>query len=358
MANIQEQYRKFSLIILIVGIGIVLFFEFTPFLSGILGAFTIYILVRKQLLFLTEKKQMKQGWAALLLLVETILLFLIPISLTAWLLVSTLQHINLDTSLIMDTAQHVADLIQQKTGYNILDRTNLLKAASYLPQVGQFLMGSISGLTMNLVVLLFFLYFMLISGRQMEDYFYTILPFSEKNKRTVLREIHMIVSSNAIGIPLLAIIQGIIAFIGYLIFQVPEPVIFGFLTCIATIIPIVGTGLVWLPLAIYMALVGNWVGAIGIALFGILIISNIDNMIRLMLQKKMADTHPLITVFGVIIGLSLFGFMGIIFGPLLIAFFLLCVNIFKEEYLENKEKLKLHADAPIEEDEPDEALPL
>lgn len=342
MNNVQEQYRKFSLIILIVGIGIVLFLEFRPFLNGILGAFTIYILVRNQLLFFTEKKGMKQGWAALILLIETILLFLIPISLTAWLLVNKLQHFNVDTSMIMDTAQHVAELIQQKTGYNILDRTNLLKAASYLPQIGQFLMGSISGLAMNLVVLLFFLYFMLISGRKMEQYFYTILPFSNKNKITVLKEIHTIVSSNAIGIPLLAVIQGIIAFIGYLIFQVPEPVVFGFLTCIATIIPIVGTGLIWLPLAIYMALTGNWVSAIGLILFGILVISNIDNMIRLMLQKKLADTHPLITVFGVIIGLSLFGFMGIIFGPLLIAFFLLCVNIFKEEYLESKEELTLH----------------
>ncbi len=349
MSNVQEHYRKFSLFILIIGIGIVLFFEFTPFLSGILGAFTIYILVRRQLLFLTEKKQMKQGWAAFLILLETILLFLIPLSLTAWLLVSKLQHINLDTTLIIDTAQHVADLIQQKTGYYILDKTNLLKAASYLPQIGQFLMGSISGLAVNLVVLLFFLYFMLISGRKMEDYFHTLLPFSEKNKKTVLKEIHMIVSSNAIGIPLLAIIQGVIAFIGYLVFQVSEPVVFGFLTCIATIIPLVGTTLVWLPLAIYMGLVGNWVSAVGLLLYGILVISNIDNMIRFMLQKKLADTHPLITVFGVITGLSLFGFMGIIFGPLLIAFFLLCVNIFKEEYLEDREELSLHPGDTAEE---------
>ncbi len=354
----QEQYRKFSLIILIVVIGVVLFYEFTPFLSGILGAFTIYILVRKQLLFFTEKKHMKQGWAAFILLLETILLFLVPISLTAWLLVSKLQHINLDTSLIMDTAQHVADLIRQKTGYNILDRTNLLKAASYLPQVGQYLMGSLSGLAMNLVVLLFFLYFMMISGRKMEEYFYTILPFSEKNKTRILREAHTIVSSNAIGIPLLAVIQGVIACIGYLVFQVPEPVLFGFLTCIATIIPIVGTVLIWLPLAIYLALTGDWMNAIGLTLFALLVISNIDNMIRFMLQKKMADTHPLITIFGVIIGLSLFGFMGIIFGPLLIAFFLLCVNIFKYEYLENKDEQDLHLQTVLEEDEPEEALPM
>ena len=59
-----------------------------------------------------------------------------------------------------------------------------------------------------------------------------------------------------------------------------------------------------------------------------LIVTNIDNLIRFILQKKMADTHPLITIFGVVIGLSLFGFMGVIFGPLLLSIFILFVNIF------------------------------
>jgi len=61
----------------------------------------------------------------------------------------------------------------------------------------------------------------------------------------------------------------------------------------------------------------------------------VDNLVRGLLQKKMADTHPLITIFGVVIGLSLFGFMGVIFGPLLLALFILCVEIFREDYLEH-----------------------
>ena len=62
--------------------------------------------------------------------------------------------------------------------------------------------------------------------------------------------------------------------------------------------------------------------------------TNVDNLIRFILQKKLADIHPLITVFGVVIGLSLFGFMGIIFGPLLLSLFLLCIDIFKKSYLD------------------------
>lgn len=341
MNNVKEQYWKYSLIIILVGLGVVLFKEFRPFLSGILGAFTIYALVRKQMFHLTEEKKWRSGWAAMLLLGEVFLVFLIPLALVMWLLITKLQNISLDTSLLLNTAQHIADLIQQKTGYNVLSQNNLVKAIAYLPQIGQFLVGSISGLAINLVVLLFVLYYMLISGRKMEDYLYTILPFNDKNKTTVLHEIDLIIKSNAIGIPLLAIIQGFFALIGYLVFKVPEPIIFGFATCIATIIPIIGTAIVWAPLAIYIALTGDWLNAIGLALYALLIISNTDNLFRFMLQKKMADTHPLITIFGVVIGLSLFGFMGIIFGPLLIAVFLLCLNMFKEEYLTEKKKIIL-----------------
>ncbi len=336
--NIQDQYRKVSLVALIVGIGIVLFVQLTSFLSGVLGAFTIYLLVRKQLFYLTERRQWKPVWANLLLLGETILFFLIPLSLAAWLLVTKLLQFNFDPARIILAVQHVTDLVQERTGYDLLSKANLLEAASYLPRIGQFLMGSISGLTMNLFMLLLILYFMLSGGRSMEQYVYELLPFSKKSKEAVVKEVDMIVSSNAIGIPLLAVIQGLIAFIGYLIFGVPEPLMFGFLTCIGTVIPFVGTALVWVPLAAYLALTGDWANAVGLALFGVLIVSNIDNLVRFILQKKLADTHPLITIFGVISGLSLFGFMGIIFGPVLIAFFLLCVRIFKEEYLEGSEQ--------------------
>ena len=150
-----------------------------------------------------------------------------------------------------------------------------------------------------------------------------------------MKEIELIVKSNAIGIPLLAIIQGLVALIGYVIFGVPNALLFGFLTCFATIIPIVGTSIVWAPLVVYLALTGNWIFAICLAAYSLAIITNVDNLIRFVLQKKLADTHPLITIFGVVIGLSLFGFMGVIFGPLLLSIFILCVNIFKKEYLEN-----------------------
>ena len=283
--------------------------------------------------YLTQKKKIRKSVTAIILLIEAILCFLVPLSLAVWLLISKLQTVNVDTATFVDTITNLADWIRRKTEYDLLSKENISSIASILPGIGQFLMGGISSFAVNLFVLVFVLYFMLIGGTKMEQYIYELLPFSDSNKKHVMNEINMIVRANAIGIPLLAIIQGAIATLGYYLFDAPSALLFGFLTCFATVIPIVGTTLVWFPLAAYMAISGDWPHAIGLLLYCGLIVTNIDNLIRFILQKKMADTHPLITIFGVVIGLSLFGFMGVIFGPLLISIFILCVNIFKEQYL-------------------------
>ena len=331
--SVKEQYRKYSLITIILGLGLLLFLKMTPFMGGILGACTIYIMVRDQMLYLTQKKKIRKSVTAIILLIEAILCFLVPLSLAVWLLISKLQTVNVDTATFVDTSTNLADWIHRKTEYDLLSKENISSIASILPGIGQFLMGGISSFAVNLFVLVFVLYFMLIGGTKMEQYIYELLPFSDSNKKHVMNEINMIVRANAIGIPLLAIIQGAIATLGYYLFDAPSALLFGFLTCFATVIPIVGTTLVWFPLAAYMAISGDWPHAIGLLLYCGLIVTNIDNLIRFILQKKMADTHPLITIFGVVIGLSLFGFMGVIFGPLLISIFILCVNIFKEQYL-------------------------
>lgn len=331
--SVKEQYRKYSLITIILGLGLLLFLKMTPFIGGILGACTIYIMVRDQMLYLTQKKKIRKSVTAIILLIEAILCFLVPLSLAVWLLISKLQTVNVDTATFVDTITNLADWIRRKTEYDLLSKENISSIASILPGIGQFLMGGISSFAVNLFVLVFVLYFMLIGGTKMEQYIYELLPFSDSNKKHVMNEINMIVRANAIGIPLLAIIQGAIATLGYYLFDAPSALLFGFLTCFATVIPIVGTTLVWFPLAAYMAISGDWPHAIGLLLYCGLIVTNIDNLIRFILQKKMADTHPLITIFGVVIGLSLFGFMGVIFGPLLISIFILCVNIFKEQYL-------------------------
>ena len=334
--SVKEQYWRYSLIAIIIVLGIVLFQQITPFLGGLLGALTIYILVRKQMIRLTTKRKMKRSTAALLITTEAVFFFLIPISLVVWMLVDKLQNFNLDPQSIIAPIEEIAGIIKSKTGYDVLGSDTISFIVSALPRIGQAVMGGISSFVINLFVLVFVLYFMLIGGIKMEAYVNAILPFNATNTEHVIHEINMIVRSNAIGIPLLAVIQGGVAMIGYFIFGAPNALLLGFLTCFATVIPMVGTGLIWFPVAVYMALTGDWPNAIGLAAYGGIIVSQLDNLIRFILQKKMADTHPLITIFGVVIGLSLFGFMGVIFGPLLLSLFFLFVDMFKREYLDTR----------------------
>ena len=334
--SVKEQYWRYSLIAIIIVLGIVLFQQITPFLGGLLGALTIYILVRKQMIRLTTKRKMKRSTAALLITTDAVFFFLIPISLVVWMLVDKLQNLNLDPQSIIAPIEEIAGIIKSKTGYDVLGSDTTSFIVSALPRIGQAVMGGISSFVVNLFVLVFVLYFMLIGGIKMEAYVNAILPFNATNTEHVIHEINMIVRSNAIGIPLLAVIQGGVAMIGYFIFGAPNALLLGFLTCFATVIPMVGTGLIWFPVAVYMALTGDWPNAIGLAAYGGIIVSQLDNLIRFILQKKMADTHPLITIFGVVIGLSLFGFMGVIFGPLLLSLFFLFVDMFKREYLDTR----------------------
>lgn len=334
--SVKEQYWRYSLIAIIIVLGITLFRQISPFLGGLLGALTIYILVRRQMVHLTMKRKMKRSTAALLITTEAVFCFLIPISLVVWLVVDKLQNFNLDPQSIIAPIEEIAGIIKTKTGYDVLGSDTTSFIVSALPRIGQAVMGGISSFVVNLFVLVFVLYFMLIGGIKMEAYINDILPFNATNTDHVIHEINMIVRSNAIGIPLLAVIQGGVAMLGYFIFGVPNALLLGFLTCFATVIPMVGTALIWFPVAVYMALTGDWPNAIGLAAYGGIIVSQLDNLIRFILQKKMADTHPLITIFGVVIGLSLFGFMGVIFGPLLLSLFFLFVDMFKKEYLDGR----------------------
>ncbi|GAE17288.1 hypothetical protein IX307_002364 [Bacteroides pyogenes] len=333
--DFTDKYRKYSLISIILLIGIVILRQMTPFIGGLLGALTIYTLVRGQMFYLTKKRRMKRVIGATIITVEAILFFLVPLSLIVWMLVNKLQDINLDPQSFIAPIEQLAAAIRKKTGYDILGGDALSFLLAQLPRIGQAVMGGIGSFVINIFVLIFVLYFMLMGGERMEKYVSELLPFNKENRLNVTNEINMIIRSNAIGIPLLALIQGAVATVGFFIFGVPNAIILGVLTSIASVIPVVGSGIVWLPAAIYMALSDDWFGAIGIAAYGIIIVSNSDNLIRFIIQKQMADIHPLITVFGVVIGLPLFGFMGVIFGPLLLSLFFLFVDILKREYLDN-----------------------
>jgi len=341
MTKFKSLYRRYSLFVLIVGIGITLFAVVTPFLGGLLGAATIYILLRGQLFRLTQRRHWRPTFAAALLVTEALILFLIPITGIIWLVVSKLQQIIGDPDTFFAPVRVLADSIRMRTGYDLLDEVNISALTASLPRLGQQLVSTIVHFGFNVVILLFVLYFMLIGGRRMEDYSRSMLPFDHATTQIILREVRRIVQSNAIGIPLIALIQGGVAYLGYQLFGAPDPVFWGLLTCIATVVPVFGAAIIWMPVSLYLMTLDRWGAAIGLMTFGVVVITHVDNVVRFIVQRKLADTHPLVTILGVLIGLSLFGFVGIIFGPLLLSLFIYFVHIFKVRYLDDRTELLL-----------------
>ena len=183
--SIKEQYWKYSLIVIILFMGVIIFRQITPFLGGLLGALTMYILVRTHMNYLTEKRKMKRSISALLITAETIMVFLVPLGLIIWLVVNKLQDINLAPQTFIEPIQQVAEFIKEKTGYDVLGKDTLSFIVSILPRVGQIIMEGASSLAVNLFVMIFVLYFMLIGGKKMEAYVNDILPFNEANTQEV-----------------------------------------------------------------------------------------------------------------------------------------------------------------------------
>ena len=328
----KKEYR-YILIALILILGFILFRELQPYLSGFMGAITLFVLLRGQMKYLTKKKKLNRGLSATIILLETLLVFLIPLTGITFLAIDTLSGIKIDPEIIKEQLLNFVNLIENRFNFKLFTPENL----SFIPKLGtnvvQVLATSSYSLVINVVVILFVLYFMLYSYEEFEITIREILPFTHDNKQSFVHETKSIIQANAVGIPLLAIIQGIFAYVGYMIFGLDNALLYAVLTACATILPVVGTALIWLPLGVIYVFQANYVGGIGIILFGAIVIGGVDNLARLILQKRLADIHPLITIFGVFIGIPMFGFWGVIFGPLLLSLFILFFNMYRRDYI-------------------------
>ncbi|HHU96281.1 MAG TPA: AI-2E family transporter [Petrimonas sp.] len=337
MPAIEEVKRasrhRYILIGLMIILGLIIFKYARLYLSGFLGAATLYVIVNRQQKYLTEKLKFKRGLSALLIVLEVLFLILLPLTGIAFLVIDTFSGITIDPAAILEQANNFIHMLEEKLGFKLFTPENL----TFIPKAGsnllQILANSLYSFVINVVVILFVLYYMLFSNNELERAIWETLPFKNENKSILAEETRSIIQANAIGIPLLAIIQGFFAYLGYLFFGVDNPILYAILTGFASILPIVGTMIVWIPIGVSILLAGDLMGGLGMLVYGLIIIGGVDNVARFLLQKKLADIHPLITVFGVLIGIPMFGFWGVIFGPLILSLFILFFNMYRHEYV-------------------------
>lgn len=331
-STFNNRLRQIILLLIIILLAVLLLQQLYIFLPGFLGAITLYILFRESYYGLTIKKKWNKTLTALLFITVSIIAIAIPLYFSIMLLSDKVSAlVSNPMELIMD-AKIVGQKIYEKTGFQILSEENITafqkKATTIVPAI----LNSSANLLSNFAIMFFLLYFLLKSGRETEKFLDRFIPLKDENIDLLGNETKNMVKANAIGIPVLAVIQGIIAALGYWIFGVKDFMLWGFFTGICSMIPVVGTAIIWVPLVLYLYAINKTGPALGLFIYAAVIITNIDYVARLTILKKLMDVHPLITIFGVIVGIGLFGFWGVIFGPLFISYFIVLVKIYINEF--------------------------
>lgn len=329
----QYPYHRYVLIALLIVLGLVIFSYARIYLSGFLGAATLYVLLSGSQKHLTKKLKWPRSLSAILLVLVAFFFFLIPLTGIALMVVSTVSDITIDPEAIRLQVSDVTTLIEDRFGFEIPVADFFAVLPGMVANLLQAIGSGVFSFSINLIVILFVLYYMLYSSESFERAVKEMLPFKDENKKILAEETRLIIQANAVGIPVLGIIQGLFAYFGYLFFGVEGALFFAILTAFASLIPLLGTMLVYVPISVGIFLAGDYGAGIGMFIYGFFIIGGVDNVARFILQKKLADIHPLITVFGVLIGIAMFGFWGVIFGPLLLSLFMLFVNMYRHEYV-------------------------
>ncbi len=327
----QKVIRQVFLLAVIVIIGLVIYDNLKTYLSGILGAITLFVIFRGTMKRFSSWGFPK-GLSATLILVLSFFIIVIPLAGVIIMLTSKIGEAVKNSEAFLAAAKvQIADL-EQYIDFNIADEIDTSSIAVFISKNAQNLALGTFDAFISLSIMYFLLYFMLTGEKQMMASLKDFIPIGKSNLKIISVEAKKKVTANAVGIPLVALFQGIIALIGFWIFNVPDPFFWFVITAVGSVIPFVGTAIGILPVVIILLSQGMTFEAIGILIYGVVVVGSSDNLIRLLVLKRMADEHPLITLVGVIVGIPVFGFIGLIFGPLLVSLFLLIVSLYNKEF--------------------------
>ncbi len=324
--------RQVFIILLILLMGSMIFKELVPYLTGVLGAVTLYILLRKWMIVLVRKRKWNPSLAASFLMLLSFIVILIPLAGIVMMLGNKIGQAVNNSEEVIKAFKEQTTRVEEFAGFDINSKIDTGAITSWISENLQGLVGGTFNAFIAIGLMYFMLYYMLTNRVLLKESLKEYIPLSRENIDEIGKEVQMMVRSNALGIPLVAVAQGIIALIGFFIFGIDDPFFWFVIVTIGSMIPFVGTLIGILPVFILTLSNGHDFQAWGILLYGFIVVGSTDNIIRLYVLKKLDDVHPLVTLIGVIVGVPLFGFIGLIFGPLLISLFMALVRIYRKEY--------------------------
>ncbi len=330
--NIYSARQQYVLLItcLLVLAGLILF-GLGSYITGFLGAGILFVVFRPWFKALVHRRGWNRYVVTAGLLVFALVVIILPFTALILMLVNRINYYSQDTSQIMS----VLHSIERKIGYTF---TNEQTVRSLLQQGMRWLsvrLPSLASSVLHFVVIiglmLFTLYFMYTQEEPFLRGLRRYLPFRNSTLEELGESLKHNVQTNVLGQALIALVQALLTGSTLWIFQVQDALFWGTLSFFLAFVPVLGTPLVWVPAAILKLTQGATGQGVGILLVGVIVILNIDNLLRIMLARRIGDIHPLITLAGVVLGVNIFGILGLVIGPLLLSYFIVLMKVFERE---------------------------
>lgn len=328
----QKERNIITLIILII-LALVLMYAVRGIIGALLGTLVMYTIFRPMNIWLVEKLRWKRPLSAVLVIATSFLIIVLPFLGIGTMLTNKIVDLLKNPEWITDIVNAINEFAGDKLGQPDFLKEQLETSASYMGGIATSLLSGAAGLFLDITVMYFLLYFMFVHYRSFERGILRYSPFKVENAVVFGHELRNITYSNVIGQTFIAFVQGASLTLGFWIFGFKDPVFWGVICAILAFIPLLGPPLIFVPAAVLALVAGDNIAGIGLLIYGFVVVINIDNVLRLIIAKKVGDIHPIITVVGVIIGIPLFGVMGLVYGPLLLSYFLITVRIYEANKL-------------------------
>ena len=329
MPSLMNQLIIFSIFAVLV---VTSFLIVQPFIGAIFTALLLAFIFRP--LYLKINKKLNQPT------IVALFTSLVVISLLAILVFVTLQ-ITIKQVLEFYTYTQTSDVIApikalmikvstiDPTQFSLLFDTILENATSFIVNSLNTLLLNLPFLALQAVVTFFVMFYFIRDGKEIVEYFKSILPFKNKTKDQIIHRFKEITSAVIYGSIVIGLIQGVVAGIGFLIFGVEGAFVLTLFAIILSILPL-GSWIIWVPASINFLLTGKTVAGVGLLLYGIIIISYIDNILRPAFISKKTKLSPITAVLGMLGGALLFGIIGIFIGPIILDYLVTFVEFYKK----------------------------
>ena len=246
-----NKIRQILFISSLVALGIIIATEMFFMLGAFLGALTLYVLMRNAMIHLVVDYKWKPILAALALMLISMILLVLPVAWLTSVVVDKVSPVMDDPKMIDRSFEQINNYLLSHLNINIFSSKNIAIVNEKLMGIAQSTLGGTVSMLGNLALMYFMLYFMLTQVNDMELWLRRNMPLKHSNVSIVMKEIKQVIFSNALGIPIVAVVQGLAGMLGYFIFGSTEYLLMGVLTGICSVIPVVGALIIWLPLSIY-----------------------------------------------------------------------------------------------------------